>query len=105
VQAQLDQQGAGGWQLLLSFTSAGQAVWTDYTARHNATVTPNAVANMVAIVVDGKVLSYPEIQATINGPTAISGGFDKTGATDLANALRHGSLPLLLTVTSVAPVN
>jgi preprotein translocase subunit SecD len=90
----LDTQGLGGWQISLDFKSKGQAVWADYTSKHNVTVTPNDIANKVAFVLDGRVVSYPEIQSTINGTTSITGDFNQDSATELANALKYGALPL-----------
>jgi preprotein translocase subunit SecD len=90
----LDTQGLGGWQISLDFKSKGQAIWADYTSKHNVTVTPNDIANKVAFVLDGRVVSYPEIQGTINGQTSITGDFNQQSATDLANALKYGALPL-----------
>lgn len=90
----LDTQGLGGWQISLDFKSKGQATWADYTSKHNVTVTPNDIANKVAFVLDGRVVSYPEIQGTINGTTSITGDFNQDSATDLANALKYGALPL-----------
>jgi preprotein translocase subunit SecD len=94
---QFDQQGLGGWQIALDFKSRGQAIWADYTSKHNVTVSPGDVANKVAFVLDGKVVSYPEIQSTINGTTSITGEFNQTTATELANSLKYGALPLTFT--------
>jgi len=90
----LDTANLGGWQISLDFKGKGQAVWADYTSKHNVTVTPNDPANKVAFVLDGRVVSYPEIQGTINGQTSITGDFNQDSATDLANALKYGALPL-----------
>src|SRR5262249_2981374 len=54
----------------------------------------NQIANKVAFVLDGRVISYPEIQQVINGETSITGDFTQDSATDLANALKFGALPL-----------
>jgi preprotein translocase subunit SecD len=105
AEATHDTSGSGGWQILFTFTSGGQQTWTGYTAKHNAGVTPGDAGNSVAFVVDGRVLSAPEIQDTITGPTSITGKFTRTSATDLANALKSGALPLSFTVQSVVPPN
>jgi len=91
---QLDTQGLGGWTVSLDFRSKGLATWADYTSKHNAQATPGAIANRVAFVLDAKVISAPEIQGTINGTTQITGDFNEATATDLANALKYGALPL-----------
>jgi preprotein translocase subunit SecD len=94
---QLDTQGVGAWSIALDFRSKGQAIWAEYTSKHNVQVTPNDPANKVAFVLDGTVVSYPEIQTTINGTTSITGDFNEQSATDLANALKYGALPLTFT--------
>ncbi|QYJ05222.1 protein translocase subunit SecD [Nocardioides panacisoli] len=50
---------------------------------------------LFAIVLDGKVLSAPTMQAVIsNGRSQISGDFTETTANDLANSLKFGALPI-----------
>jgi preprotein translocase subunit SecD len=90
----LDTAGLGGWQISLDFKSKGQTTWAQYTSQHNVTVNQNDPGNAVAFVLDGKVVSYPTIQGTINGQTSITGDFDQQSATDLANSLKYGALPL-----------
>ena len=54
----------------------------------------NVPANNVAFVLDGKTISAPAIQGTINGQTQITGSFTQSDAEDLANVLKYGALPL-----------
>jgi preprotein translocase subunit SecD len=82
------------WTVSLDFKSSGQATWARYTSEHNVTVTPNDPANNVAFVLDGKTISAPAIQGTINGQTEITGSFTQDDAEDLANVLKFGALPL-----------
>jgi preprotein translocase subunit SecD len=82
------------WRVGVDFKSSGQATWARYTSQHNVTVTPNDPANRVAFTLDGRVISAPEIQGTINGQTEVTGSFDQASATDLANVLKYGALPL-----------
>ena len=82
------------WTVSLDFKSGGQATWARYTSQHNVTVTPNDPANNVAFVLDGKTISAPAIQGTINGQTQITGSFTQSDAQDLANVLKYGALPL-----------
>ena len=82
------------WTVSLDFKSGGQATWARYTSQHNVTVTPNDPANNVAFVLDGKTISAPAIQGTINGQTQITGSFTQSDAEDLANVLKYGALPL-----------
>jgi preprotein translocase subunit SecD len=105
------------WAVSLSLKTSGQKAWADYTTAHNtggvdsstpitscgASTTP--CANFVAFTLDGVVVSSPYNKQAINGvDTQISGSFDQKSATDLANQLKYGALPLsfnLLTTDSV----
>ena len=82
------------WTVSLDFKGSGQATWARYTSQHNVTATPNDPANNVAFVLDGKTISAPAIQGTINGQTQITGSFTQSDAEDLANVLKYGALPL-----------
>jgi preprotein translocase subunit SecD len=82
------------WTVALDFKSKGQTTWAQYTSQHNVTVTPNDPADNVAFVLDGRTISAPAIQGTINGQTQITGNFSQSEATDLANVLKYGALPL-----------
>jgi len=82
------------WRVSLDFKGQGQARWAEYTSKHNVTVTPGDPANRVAFVLDGRTISAPEIQGTINGQTEVTGQFTQESATDLANVLKYGALPL-----------
>ena len=64
-----------------------------------ARVTQENVGKPFAIILDGKVLSAPNINEPILGGNAtISGGFTVESATQLAIALRSGKLPVTLKV-------
>jgi preprotein translocase subunit SecD len=55
-----------------------------------------------AIVLDGQVLSAPNVINPItNGNAEISGNFTQSTATDLANSLRYGALPLTFVINGV----
>ncbi|MEJ3654804.1 protein translocase subunit SecD [Actinomycetes bacterium KLBMP 9759] len=83
--AQQSQQGAG-WEISLTFKSAGAAKWGEYTSQN--------VGKNAAFVLDGEVVSAPTIEGPIYGPTRISGQFSQSEAQQLAGVLRYGSLPL-----------
>jgi preprotein translocase subunit SecD len=86
-------QTSGAWVVLLDLNSSAQNTWAKYTAAHNVTV--DQTQNQVAFTLDGRVLSAPSIQSTINGQTTtISGSFNQKSATTLANQLKYGALPL-----------
>ena len=64
-----------------------------------ATLTTENVNKPFAIILDGKVLSAPNIREPILGGTAqISGGFSTDTANNLAISLRSGALPVDLAV-------
>ncbi|MCA1825074.1 MAG: protein translocase subunit SecD [Frankia sp.] len=81
------QASTGQWEVDLEFTDKG--------ARRFADVTKANVNKQVAIVLDGVVQSAPNIQQEITGGRAqITGNFTKKSATELANVLKYGALPL-----------
>ena len=95
-------QTTGQWVVSLSFTSSGQKKWTALTreAYHNdgAACDAGALGQQsrcrVAVVLDNKVISSPEIQGVLTGDSQISGSFTAKEANDLASNLRYGALPL-----------
>ncbi|MCZ2856961.1 protein translocase subunit SecD [Blastococcus sp. VKM Ac-2987] len=87
----------GSWIVLLDFQSGGRATWAAYTAA-------NVGAN-VAFTLDGRVVSAPTIQGAINGQTTITGDFDQESATELANQLRYGALPLTFTQATAQSIS
>lgn len=80
------QTATGEWVVLLDFKTEGRNAWAEYTAAN--------VGSNVAFTLDGRVISAPTIQGAINGETTITGSFDQESATDLANQLKYGALPL-----------
>jgi len=69
-----------------------------------ATVTRELVntAAQFAIVLDGQVLSAPQVTGVItDGNAQIEGGFTQQSATSLANSLKYGALPLAFEVNGV----
>ena len=90
--AAIDQQGAAGWYVLLSFNGEGTKKFGAMTTRVTSLPSPQ---NQAAIVLDGLVVSAPRINEAINsGSASITGSFSQTEATDLANVLKYGALPL-----------
>ena len=58
------------------------------------------------MVLDGNVISFPVIQGAIPGGSAqITGQFSQTQATNLANVLNYGALPLTFTKESVQSIS
>jgi preprotein translocase subunit SecD len=62
-----------------------------------AALTKANIGRNMAIVLDNKVVSYPNIKNEINGEGVIEGSFTQQQASDLALVLRSGSLPASLT--------
>jgi preprotein translocase subunit SecD len=84
--AGFDQQ-RGGWVVNLSFKSEGTETWGNFTSQN--------VGERAAFVLDTQVVSAPNIQvAILDGNTQISGQFSQQEATQLADVLKYGSLPL-----------
>ncbi len=81
-----DQSGFGEPQISISFDAQGTKQFAELTQRH--------VGEGLAIVLDGEVLSAPNIkEAILNGSGVITGLFTFDEASLLALALRSGSLP------------
>nr|WP_246232014.1 protein translocase subunit SecD [Nakamurella aerolata] len=102
--SQIDSANAGpnprgnGWVINMQFDSTGAGVWATYTAAN--------IQKQTAFTLDGEVLSAPAIQAYIpGGQTEVSGDFTQQSATQLANALKFGSLPLKFTEEKVDTIS
>jgi preprotein translocase subunit SecD len=85
-------QPVGGWQVVLDFTGAGSRKFADITRRLAAL---QGDQNRFGIVLDGVVVSAPTTNEPILGGSAqITGDFSQAEATELANVLKYGALPL-----------
>ena len=90
--AGLDTQAGNVWTVLLTFNGEGTKAFGDITKRVTSLASPQ---NQVAIVLDGVVVSAPRINEAIpSGNAQITGSFTQQEATDLANVLKYGALPL-----------
>jgi preprotein translocase subunit SecD len=90
--AAIDQQGAAGWYVSLDFNGEGASKFGALTSSVTGLAAPQ---NQVAIVLDGLVVSAPRINEAINGGRAqITGSFSQEEASNLANVLKYGALPL-----------
>lgn len=82
------QEGAG-YQVQLTLTTEGQALFAEATGR--------LVGQPISILMDENVISAPQVQARIDSPTCVitggSQGFTMEEATDLANKISGGALP------------
>lgn len=92
------------WQVSLSFDDEGSAQFAELT---RAMYTLSDPRNILAIVLDSEVVSYPVINEPIpSGTASISGsGINEDTAMELANVLRYGSLPLTFDVSSVDTIS
>ncbi|MEU6801883.1 preprotein translocase subunit SecD [Streptomyces neyagawaensis] len=98
AEAARDEQ-SNGWYVKLDFTSAGAMKFANVTGQLSQQVSPQ---NQFAIVLDGVVVSAPEVNGPITGGEAqISGSFTKQEARQLAAQVNTGALPVHLSVSSV----
>ena len=76
----------GNPSVSMTMNAEGANVW--------ARLTKDNVGKQIAIVLDGLIYSYPNVQNEITGGnSSITGNFDVEEATDLANVLNSGKLP------------
>ncbi len=103
AQAQLPTQGAGGWQVTLSFNQTGANQLAEVSTKIYQKQSPQ---NQFAIVLDGLVQSSPYFSEPITGGNAqITGTFTQEQAKSLANVLKYGALPVTLNVAEITTVS
>src|SRR5215470_13217792 len=100
------QQGTTFWQVNLNFNGAGTTAFGNLTTKmFNQYGRTQSPLDDLAVVLDGKVISFPHTNGAIVGGLAqITGNFDQTSATSLANVLSYGALPLSFHQQSVESV-
>ncbi|WP_067462064.1 protein translocase subunit SecD [Actinomadura macra] len=96
--ASYDPQGLGGWAVDIRFRGDGGKIWERLTAKA-ACATGNE--RRIAIVLDGEVISSPQVTTGVacgigitGGSTQITGDFGPQEAKDLAALVEGGSLPV-----------
>lgn len=95
-------QGGVTPMVFLQFDADGSARFQTATKLLGQKTAPQ---NSFAIVLDGTVISYPKIDGTqypegiAGGRAQIEGNFTTATATDLANVLKYGALPLSFTLS------
>ncbi|MEO8328675.1 MAG: protein translocase subunit SecD [Candidatus Nanopelagicales bacterium] len=100
--AQLQQQGIG-WEVSLDFDSDGTKAFAATTQKLVSQPDPT---NRFAIVLDNVVISDPTVnEAILGGVASITGQFTQADATDLANVLKYGALPLAFDIVERATVS
>nr|WP_282082915.1 protein translocase subunit SecD [Streptomyces tendae] len=98
--ARFDQQGGAGWHVTVDFKDAGSDRWARVTgeaACHPA----GDPQRRVAIVLDNKIISSPQVDPSVacgagitGGSTQITGSFDDAEARELALLIKGGALPV-----------
>jgi protein-export membrane protein SecD len=87
-----------GWQVSFDLTSEGRKTFAD--------VTTELVGKQLAIVLDRRVESAPNVNEPITGGSGvITGNFSEQEAKDLALTLQTGALPIELTKSDVETVS
>ena len=96
-------QNGVSWVVDLEFNSTAAATFEQVTKEISTRTQPQ---NQFAIVLDGDVITAPYVNNAIPGGRAqISGSFTQQSATELANVLKYGALPLAFDVSSVDTVS
>ncbi|GGY97631.1 protein translocase subunit SecDF [Streptomyces olivaceoviridis] len=98
--ARFDQQGGAGWHVTVGFAGAGRDGWARLTGEA-ACHPPGAPERRVAIVLDGKVISSPQVDPSVacgtgirDGATQITGSFGAEEARELSLLINGGALPV-----------
>lgn len=81
------------WVINFELTGPGSDLFYEYTRTH--------IGQPMAIVLDGRVLSAPTINAAIRDSGTISGLFTQEEAESLAIQMRYGALPVPLRVVDI----
>lgn len=100
AEARIDQQGVGGWFVSVDFKDAGADGWADLTGAA-ACAPAGDPTRRVAIVLDDKVISSPQVDPSVacrtgitGGSTQITGSFSQSEARELALLINGGALPV-----------
>ncbi|MDO5617632.1 protein translocase subunit SecD [Kocuria sp.] len=101
-------QGQGGtttgqWAVDLQFNAEGTETFKNLSERlyNIGQTSPGDPRNQFAILLDGEVISAPQMNAVIpNGQAQITGQFTEESASFLSEQLRYGSLPVSFSIAS-----
>jgi SecD/SecF fusion protein len=100
ARAELDPQFQARWQVAIELQGDGGRRWAALTGAA-ACQQPGDPTRRVAIVLDGKVISSPQVDLSVaceqgitGGQTVITGDFSSDEARDLALLIRAGALPV-----------
>jgi preprotein translocase subunit SecD len=101
------------WEVLVTLKSAGATAFANLTSEQATKYYPSASTNeddfwldTIAVVLDGNVTTAPETNGAIPGGTfQVTGNFTQAEATQLANVLTYGALPLNFTILTADTVS
>lgn len=100
AEATLDQQVGAEWLVNVDFKNNGENAWVKLTG-DAACKPPGDPQRRVAIVLDDKVISSPQVDPSVGchvgitgGSTQITGRFSDAEAQDLAALIKGGALPV-----------
>jgi preprotein translocase subunit SecD len=103
------------WEVLLTLKSAGAAAYatltSDMSSKYYSAGGGNPLSSdywldTIAVVLDGNVVTAPEVLGAIpGGSSQITGNFTQAQATQLANVLQYGSLPLTFKILTANTVS
>ncbi|WP_247614003.1 protein translocase subunit SecD [Streptomyces tagetis] len=98
--AVFDQQNGAGWLVTIDFKDKGSDRWAKVTGEA-ACFPAGDPQRRVAIVLDNKIISSPQVDPSVGcntgiagGSTQITGSFSDTEARDLALLVKGGALPV-----------
>ncbi|MET9543919.1 protein translocase subunit SecD [Streptomyces sp. NPDC006627] len=100
AEARLDPQSLAGWTVSLDFHGTAGDAWARVTGKA-ACAPQGAPERRVAIALDDKIISAPDVNPDVacevgitGGKTQITGGFSQAEARDLAALVKGGALPV-----------
>jgi len=101
------------WEVLVTLKGAGTTAFANLTSEQATKYYPDASTNeddfyldTIAVVLDGNVTTAPETNGAIPGGTfQVTGNFNQADATQLANVLTYGALPLNFTILTADTVS
>ncbi len=99
------QSGRVQWTVSLDMNGSATKTFAQFTQQAAALGESNT-RNHFAIVLDGTVYTWPSVKEAItSGNAQIEGQFGQQEATDLANVLKYGALPLKFQQSSIESVS
>ncbi|MCT2588473.1 protein translocase subunit SecD [Streptomyces sp. N2-109] len=100
AEALIDQQRGSGWFVSVDLRGQGEKDWADLTGEA-ACAQPGDPSRRVAIVLDKKIISSPQVDPSVScgtgitgGTTQITGSFSQQEAKELGLLINGGALPV-----------